>query len=39
MRSVWSRVGAGSVTQVSPSAYKPAKSTQDFTCAEATGKS
>ena len=37
MRSVWSRVGAGSTTVVSPSAYSPASSTADFTCALATG--
>jgi hypothetical protein len=37
MRSVWSRVVAGSVTCVSPAASRPAKSTQDFTWALATG--
>ena len=30
IRSVWSLDSAGSVTLVSPSAYKPARSTQDF---------
>ena len=39
MRSVWSRVGAGSVTEVQPSAYRPASSTQDFTWALAMGRS
>ena len=38
MRSVWSRLGAGSVTVVSPSADSPAISTQDFTWALATGR-
>ena len=37
MRSVWSRVGAGSTTAVSPSAYSPASRTADLTCALATG--
>ena len=37
MRSVWSRVGAGSVTVVMPSAYRPASRIADFTCALATG--
>ena len=37
MRSVWSRVGAGSITRVVPAAYSPASSTQDLTCALATG--
>ena len=37
MRSVWSRVGAGSVTVVMPSAYSPASRIADFTCALATG--
>ena len=36
-RSVWSRDGEGSVTATSPSAVSPASSTQDLTCAEATG--
>ena len=39
MRSVWSRVGAGSVTRVSPWAYKPASMSEDFTCALAIGMS
>ena len=39
MRSVWSRVGTGSTTVVSPSAKSPAISTADFTCALATGSS
>ena len=37
IRSVWSRVGAGSVTEVSPSAYRPASNTADFTWADAIG--
>ena len=37
MRSVWSRLGAGSTTVVEPDASRPASSTHDFTCAEATG--
>ena len=37
MRSVWSRVGVGSITVVLPGVLRPAKSTADFTCAEATG--
>ena len=37
MRSVWSRVGSGSITTVSPGACSPASSTADFTCAEGTG--
>ena len=36
MRSVWSRVSAGSRTLVGPSASRPARSRHDFTCAEAT---
>ena len=36
IRSVWSRVGAGSVTRVSPSAYSPASNSADFTWALAT---
>ena len=39
MRSVWSRVGDGSTTTVSPGVFSPASSTADFTCAEATGSS
>ena len=35
--SVWSRVRAGSVTLVAPSANRPASSTADFTCALAMG--
>ena len=38
MRSVWSRVGSGSITRVSPSASRPAKSRQDLTWALATGR-
>jgi hypothetical protein len=37
MRSVWSRVGAGSTTVVSPSAKSPASRIADLTCALATG--
>ena len=37
MRSVWSRLGAGSTTVVEPSASIPAISTQDLTWALATG--
>ncbi len=36
-RSVWSRDKPGSVTVVTPSAYKPARSRADFICALATG--
>ena len=36
--SVWLREITGSDTDVTPSAYKPAKSTQDFTWADATGE-
>ncbi len=39
IRSVWSRLGCGSRTIVSPSASSPAISTHDFTCALATGSS
>ena len=35
MRSVWSRVGAGSMTVVVPGELSAASSTADFTCAEA----
>ena len=38
MFSVWSRVGSGSITLVSPGALRPASSTADFTCADGTGK-
>ena len=38
-RSVWSRLGAGSITVVEPDAFIPASSTQDLTCALATGNS
>ena len=38
MRSVWSRVASGSITVVTPGALRPASSTADFTCAEATGR-
>ena len=37
--SVWSRVGAGSITVVRPTAPSPASSTADLTCALATGSS
>ena len=39
MRSVWSRVASASITVVTPGALRPARSTADFTCAEATGVS
>ena len=39
IRSLWSRVGSGSTTRVSPSASRPAKSRQDLTWALATGSS
>jgi hypothetical protein len=39
MRSVWSRLGAGSVTLVAPDASRPANRTHDLTCPEATGMS
>ena len=39
MRSVWSRLGAGSEAVVAPSAARPASRTHDFTCALATGSS
>ena len=39
IRSVWSRLGCGSDTVVSPRARKPASSSADFTCALATGES
>ena len=39
MRSLWSRLGSGSTTRVSPSASSPAKSRQDLTWALATGSS
>ena len=38
-RSVWSRVAIGSTTVVRPSDWTPARSTADFTWAEATGSS
>ena len=38
-RSVWSRLGPGSVTVVDPEASIPAISTHDFTCALGTGSS
>ena len=34
---MWSRLGLGSITVVVPDASRPAISTQDFTCADATG--
>ncbi len=37
MFSVWSRVGSGSITLVSPGALKPASRMADFTCADGTG--
>ena len=39
IRSVWSRLGAGSDTVVAPSAARAASSTHDLTCALATGSS
>ena len=39
IRSVWSRVGAGSVTLVAPDASRPANRTHDLTCPEAIGMS
>ena len=39
IRSVWSRLGLGSTTVVGPEASRPASSTHDLTCAEATGSS
>ena len=39
MRSLWSRLGSGSTTRVSPSASRPAKSRHDLTWALATGSS
>ena len=36
-RSVWSRLGSGSITVVVPEASRPAISTHDLICAEATG--
>ena len=39
MRSVWSRLGAGSVMLVVPSAVSAASRMQDLTCALATGSS
>ena len=38
MRSVWSRVGCGSMTVVSPGVLSPASSTADLTCADGTGR-
>ena len=38
MRSVWSRVGSGSITVVSPAVLRPASRMALFTCAEATGR-
>ena len=37
IRSGWSRVGAGSTTDVSPGAQRPARSIAALTCALATG--
>ena len=37
IRSVWSRVGTGSMMVVVPGTLRPASSTADLTCAEATG--
>ena len=39
IRSLWSRVGTGSITRVIPGVLSPASSTADLTCAEATGSS
>ena len=39
IRSLWSRLGAGSTTRVSPSARRPASSRHDLTWALATGSS
>ena len=39
IRSVWSRLGCGSVTAVSPLASRPAISRHDLTCAVATRSS
>ena len=39
IRSLWSRLGIGSTTRVSPSATRPAKSRQDLTWALAIGSS
>ena len=38
IRSEWSRVGTGSITEVIPGVFSPASSTALFTCAEATGR-
>jgi len=38
MRSLWSRVGTGSITMVRPGVFRPASSTADLTWAEATGR-
>ena len=38
IRSVWSREGAGSMTVVCPSAYRPASRMALLSCAEATGR-
>ena len=38
IRSVWSRVGTGSITRVMPGVLRPASSTALFTCALATGR-
>ena len=39
MRSVWSRLGAGSSTSVTPSAWRPARITAVLTCALTTSRS
>ena len=38
IRSVWSRVGSGSITSTPPWAWSPANSTADFTWAEGSGR-
>ena len=38
IRSVWSRVGCGSITVVAPGVLSPASSTADLTWAEGTGR-
>ncbi len=38
IRSVWSRLAAGSMTRVSPAARNPANNRHDFTWALATGE-
>jgi hypothetical protein len=38
IRSLWSRVGTGSITVVIPGVLRPASRIADLTCAEATGR-